>query len=208
MASSSGTVCLRSGSCTSARTFAPRFLQTPPRDDALALRYDFTSIRLSKGLSPSSCRTCSAHHKRKGPDCRSGPFSIVLAGVVTVRGTLLPRGHVRCHGPLDGMVGQSGTKCYPPEVPIWSAPRTVSSPRFRNDESPASRLALFLSPEPTFQSCRRLRWSRSVGYSSRKSNTPWPLKARRFLSSGGTSQSAWRRQRRRKLETAKPSVAG
>ena len=39
-------VCLRSGSCTSARTFAPRFFQTPPRDDALALRYLFTSIRL------------------------------------------------------------------------------------------------------------------------------------------------------------------
>jgi hypothetical protein len=29
-----------------ARTFAPRFLRTPPRDDALALRYYFTSIRL------------------------------------------------------------------------------------------------------------------------------------------------------------------
>jgi hypothetical protein len=26
------------GFCPSARTFAPRFLQTPPRDDALALR--------------------------------------------------------------------------------------------------------------------------------------------------------------------------
>ena len=26
------------GSCSSARTFAPRFLQTPPHDDALALR--------------------------------------------------------------------------------------------------------------------------------------------------------------------------
>src|SRR5208283_992818 len=26
------------GFCSSARTFAPRFLQTPPRDDALALR--------------------------------------------------------------------------------------------------------------------------------------------------------------------------
>src|SRR5436305_2276455 len=25
------------------------FFQTPPRDDALALRYDFTSIRLSRG---------------------------------------------------------------------------------------------------------------------------------------------------------------
>src|SRR6185312_11439815 len=61
---SSGTVCLRSRSSTSARTFAPRFFQTPPRDDALALRYDFTSIRLSKGLSPSSCRTCSAHQRK------------------------------------------------------------------------------------------------------------------------------------------------
>jgi len=30
---------LRSGSSTLARVFAPRFLQTPPRSDALALRY-------------------------------------------------------------------------------------------------------------------------------------------------------------------------
>jgi len=37
---------LRSGSCTLARVFAPRFLQTPPHGDALALRYHFTSIRL------------------------------------------------------------------------------------------------------------------------------------------------------------------
>src|SRR5229473_2820074 len=37
---------LRSGSCTLARVFAPRFLQTPPRGDALAFRYHFTSIRL------------------------------------------------------------------------------------------------------------------------------------------------------------------
>ena len=29
---------LLSGFCPSARTFAPRFLQTPPRDDALAFR--------------------------------------------------------------------------------------------------------------------------------------------------------------------------
>jgi len=33
-----GAVCLLSGSCSSARAFAPRFLQTPPHDDALALR--------------------------------------------------------------------------------------------------------------------------------------------------------------------------
>src|SRR5580658_11088726 len=30
---------LRSGSCTLARVFAPRFLKTPPHGDALALRY-------------------------------------------------------------------------------------------------------------------------------------------------------------------------
>src|SRR5882672_5803360 len=37
---------LGSGFCTLARAFAPRFLQTPPHGDALALRYHFTSIRL------------------------------------------------------------------------------------------------------------------------------------------------------------------
>jgi hypothetical protein len=37
---------LRFGSCTLARAFAPRFLQTPPHGDAPALRYHFTSIRL------------------------------------------------------------------------------------------------------------------------------------------------------------------
>ena len=39
IARSSNTVGLKSGSCPSARVFGPRFLQTPPRGDALALRY-------------------------------------------------------------------------------------------------------------------------------------------------------------------------
>jgi len=52
---------LISGSCSSVHAFAPRFLQTPPRDDALALRYPFTSTRLGRGLSPPSCRPCPAH---------------------------------------------------------------------------------------------------------------------------------------------------
>ena len=56
---------LRSGSCPSARAFAPRFFQTPPRGDALALRYPFASIRLGRGLSPPNCRSCSAH--KAGP---------------------------------------------------------------------------------------------------------------------------------------------
>jgi hypothetical protein len=45
-ARSPGTVCVESSSCPSAPAFAPRFFQTPPHDDALALRYHFTSIRL------------------------------------------------------------------------------------------------------------------------------------------------------------------
>src|SRR5882762_8687500 len=63
-ARSPATVGLLSGSCSSARVFAPRFFQAPPRGECcftLALRYDFTSIKLSKGLSPPNCRTCSAH---------------------------------------------------------------------------------------------------------------------------------------------------
>jgi len=43
------TVGLRSGSCTSARAFAPRFFQASPRGECyftLALRYHLTSITL------------------------------------------------------------------------------------------------------------------------------------------------------------------
>jgi hypothetical protein len=51
-ARSPATVGLASGSCSSARAFAPRFFQALPRGECyftLALRYDFTSIRLFKG---------------------------------------------------------------------------------------------------------------------------------------------------------------
>src|SRR6267143_5722056 len=53
-------------SCSSARVFAPRFFQAPPRSEccfALALRYPFVSIGLGRGLAPPSCRTCLAHIK-------------------------------------------------------------------------------------------------------------------------------------------------
>jgi hypothetical protein len=56
-----------SPSCRSGlpRAFAPRFFRTRPRGiGALALRYAFTAIRLTRGLSPPSCRTCPAHRGR------------------------------------------------------------------------------------------------------------------------------------------------
>jgi hypothetical protein len=59
--SSQGASRLLSGAGPSARAFAPRFLQTSARNDALALRYPFASIQLGRGLSPPSCATCSAH---------------------------------------------------------------------------------------------------------------------------------------------------
>jgi hypothetical protein len=43
--SSQGASRLLSGACPSARAFAPHCLQTPSRDDALALRYPFASIQ-------------------------------------------------------------------------------------------------------------------------------------------------------------------
>src|ERR1035438_6214209 len=54
--------------CSSARVFAPRFLQTPPRGDALALRYHFSSVRLSRGLSPPEMSNMpGTHEKGAGP---------------------------------------------------------------------------------------------------------------------------------------------
>src|SRR5580698_5836926 len=76
VARSPGTVGLQSGSCSSARVFAPRFFQTSPRGSVLALRYHFASIRLGRGLSPPSDRTCSAHNKKGGPATRDRPLCL------------------------------------------------------------------------------------------------------------------------------------
>src|ERR1019366_2345009 len=65
---------LRSGSCTLARAFAPRFLQTPPRGDAPAFRYPSPSIGLGRGLPPPSRRTCSAYQKRPRCDAPEPPI--------------------------------------------------------------------------------------------------------------------------------------
>ncbi len=53
--------CLLSDSCSSGRGFDSRFLQTPPRGDALAIHLSFTSIKLDRGLAPPRKSTCSAH---------------------------------------------------------------------------------------------------------------------------------------------------
>src|SRR6266545_6330032 len=52
---------LLSSSCSSPRAFVPRFLQTTPHGDALALLLSFASTELDRGLSPPSIETCPAH---------------------------------------------------------------------------------------------------------------------------------------------------
>jgi len=79
-ARSPGAVCLESGSCPSTRTFAPRFFQTLRRRNGLAFRSDLTFIRLSRGLSPPSCRTCSAHKKKGERGCLP-PNSVLAAQI-------------------------------------------------------------------------------------------------------------------------------
>src|SRR5262249_48893550 len=54
---------LVSSCCPSARTFAPRFLQTSTRGDALALRYPSPPSGWERDLHPPSTGTCPAHLK-------------------------------------------------------------------------------------------------------------------------------------------------
>ncbi len=65
---------LISGSCSSPRTFAPRFLPTPPRGDALALRLSFASTWLDRGLAPPSVETCPAHTPCSAAAAQTKPF--------------------------------------------------------------------------------------------------------------------------------------
>jgi hypothetical protein len=67
---------LVSGSCPSPRTFVPRFLQTPPRGDALAVHLSFGLPGLDRGLTPPSVKTCPAHTtqaERHAAVCASAP---------------------------------------------------------------------------------------------------------------------------------------
>ncbi len=86
---------LRFGSCPLPRAFAPRFLPTPPHGDALALRDHFSSISMGRGLTPPSCRSCSAYQKKAPRPRRSAcstPFSGLLLFVTYLR--QCPRGRL------------------------------------------------------------------------------------------------------------------
>src|SRR5262245_60250272 len=54
---------LSSSSCSLARTFDPRFLQTPPRGGCPCASLAFTSIRLARDFHPVSLRACPARVK-------------------------------------------------------------------------------------------------------------------------------------------------
>ena len=58
---------LISGSCSSPRTFAPRFLQTPPHGDALALRLSFGSTSAWTGDSHPQAIRHARHTRSRSP---------------------------------------------------------------------------------------------------------------------------------------------
>ena len=96
LARSSDRAGLVSGSCPSGRGFAPRFLQIPPRDDALALRQSFAAIKLDRGLPPPSWWPCSAHQKRGQPEGHPLAYSVTcerLLRLVRAEGTHVAASH-------------------------------------------------------------------------------------------------------------------
>ena len=73
---------LVSGSCSSARGFAPRFLPTVGRPSAVAVRFDQDGL-LSAGLAPARSRPCWAHQPRCPPPIWSVGI-VVLAAIVNL----------------------------------------------------------------------------------------------------------------------------
>jgi len=65
---------LISGSCSSARGFAPRFLPTLGRPHAVALHF-VRCGQLTMGLAPTRLRPCWAHKENGRRDDRSAVFS-------------------------------------------------------------------------------------------------------------------------------------
>src|SRR5690606_27990784 len=88
-ASSSDRDSLLSGSCPSAHAFAPRFLQTPPHDDALALHFPSPPSGWNGDLHPANCQTCPAHTKTAR---RTDRRAVMVFVATDARGSVAERG--------------------------------------------------------------------------------------------------------------------
>jgi hypothetical protein len=75
---------LLSGFCSSGPSFAPGFLQIPPRDGhpCLLLTVPVTTAR--RGLAPPGYRTCLAH-KPNGASSTLAPFSFIPVNPTVIR---------------------------------------------------------------------------------------------------------------------------
>jgi len=100
---------LRAGSCSSPRTFAPRFLQTPPHGDALALRLSFGSTSTWTGdFHPQAVR--HARHTRSASAAAAQPYrfaftqnrSRAAVGLHAVVYARHGREFVGCKSPVGG----------------------------------------------------------------------------------------------------------
>jgi hypothetical protein len=98
---------LLSGSCSSPRVFVPRFLQTSPRDDALALPFSFGLPCLERGLAPPSTKTCPAHTLRFSGGAERRPLQrLVRPGVESVNLQRLLAHYANIKRPLGFGIGR------------------------------------------------------------------------------------------------------
>ena len=127
------------------KSFISRVDEVLTRDSYFprALRYDFTSIRLSKGLSPPAVETCSAH-KPKGRSICSGPCLVIKIGCSCTY--YLPNG-------TSSSCGRTSKK---EDEARWpAAGSTLIPPRF------LSRRRMMVKPPPAQKDSRDSRnWNR------------------------------------------------
>jgi hypothetical protein len=101
---------LVSGSCASPRIFAPRFLQTPSRDDALALRFSFGRTCLERGLdlrAPGHSRhTRPRVERQEGAQLLALRSNELLGGLL---GTFLGKDNARLNAYLLGEIEELAT---------------------------------------------------------------------------------------------------
>src|SRR5262249_6933494 len=144
--------CLVSGFCSSGRGFAPRFLQTPPRGDALALRSHFTSIRLCRGLAPPGCRTCSAHGKPAGrPEARKVSTSLVANSTLALQGMTLLEGDVEAPCLIDGPGPFDASEVVPTRNSLLYLPEAIRiHPLHYNGTAPPDQSRAVAEPTPRF----------------------------------------------------------
>ena len=98
-------------SCSSGRSFAYSFLQTPPRNDALAVRLGVPAIKAPRGLAPPSHTPCLEYHKNSRA-MRPGR-EIILSQTPSIAGGTKRSARRPCWRPPCGVLPRVSSSRHP-----------------------------------------------------------------------------------------------